>query len=263
MQIIRLLCAATALLWAALGTAWAAPNDASFDRLLGKYVVAKDDGVNRVDYAAWKGNQADRNALNAYIKEFEKTAISKLPRQQQFAAWANLYNAVTVKVILDNYPVKSIRDIKSGLSLDPAALAGGPWWNKYVTVEGKQLTLNNIEHDILRKQFRDPRVHYAVNCASYGCPNLLQKAWRAETLEADLDAAARAYVNHPRGALLMAGELEVSSIYVWFKSDFGNTDQGVIDHLKKYATPSLAAKLQGVTKIAGHDYSWALNKAGN
>lgn len=260
MRAIRLWCGVLLLLWAGIGGAFAAPDDDAFDKLLAKYVQASPDGLNRVDYAGWKANAADRAALGAYIKGVEKTQISKLPRPAQFAAWANLYNAVTLKVILDNYPVASIRDIKSTFTLDPAALGGGPWWSKLVTVEGKQLTLNNIEHDILRKQFRDPRVHYAVNCASFGCPNLQRKAWRAATLEADLDQAARAYVNHARGATIREGGLQVSSIYSWFKVDFGNTDEGVIQHLKKYARPELAEKLAGVSKISGDDYSWVLNE---
>jgi len=260
MRSIRLWFGVFTIFWLSLGSALAAPDDAAFDRLLAKFVQVSPDGLNRVDYAGWKASAADRAALTAYIRSIEKTAVSKLPRPAQFATWANLYNAATIKVILDNYPVASIRDIKSTFTLDPAALGGGPWWSKLVTVEGKQLTLNNIEHDILRKQFRDPRVHYAVNCASYGCPNLQRQAWRAATLDADLDKAARAYINHPRGAQVQAGALEVSSIYSWFKVDFGNTDEGVIQHLKKYASPELAAKLSAITKIASDDYSWALNE---
>lgn len=260
MRTIKMVCGVLILLWFGISGALAAPDDAAFDRLLVKYVQASPDGVNRIDYAGWKANAADRAALSTYIKGIESTKVSKLPRPAQFATWANLYNAVTLKVILDNYPVASIRDIKSTFTLDPAALGGGPWWSKLVTVEGKQLTLNTIEHEILRKQFRDPRVHYAVNCASFGCPNLQPQAWRAATLEADLDRAARAYVNHPRGAAVRNGELEVSSIYVWFKADFGNDDAGVIQHLKKYATPELAAKLATVSKISSDGYSWVLNE---
>lgn len=256
----KLLALVLLALWGWSGVAAAAPDDAAFDRLLGRYVVESPDGVNRVNYAAWKASAADTTALKAYIGSIEKTAISKLPRDAQFAAWANLYNAVTVKVILDNYPVKSIRDIKSGLTLDPAALAGGPWWNKYVKVEGRELTLNNIEHDILRKNFADPRVHYAVNCASYGCPSLPRKAWRAATLDADLDAAARAYVNHARGVTVAADGLRVSSIYKWFKQDFGGTDASLLAHFRRYAEGPTAAALKKDPAILGDTYDWALNE---
>lgn len=264
MSLMTRIAAAVAMLFAMFATAaYAAPDDATFDRLLARYVVAGDDGVNRVNYAAWKANAADRKALNTYVSGLEKTAISKLSRNEQFAAWANLYNAVTLQVILDRHPVKSIRDIKSTGTLDLVKAAAGPWATKRVTVEGKKLSLDDIEHGILRATYKDPRVHYAVNCASYGCPNLPRKAWRAATLSADLDAAAREYVNHPRGAMVMGGSLEVSSIYKWFKADFGGNDAGVIAHLKKYANPALAGKLANISAISGDDYSWALNDTGS
>jgi hypothetical protein len=111
----------------------------------------------------------------------------------------------------------------------------------------------------MRPTFKDPRVHYAVNCASVGCPNLMPKAWRAATLEADLDAAARAFVNHPRGARVKAGKLTVSSIYAWFKEDFGGTDAAVIAHLRQYASAELRRKLAAISTIDGDDYDWTLN----
>ncbi len=167
-----------------------------------------------------------------------------------------------MKVIIDAYPVASIRDIKSrGVWLDPKAFIG-PWVEKRVTVEGRELSLDEIEHTILRPTFKDPRVHYAVNCASFGCPNLRPVAWRAETLEADLDAAARDYVNHPRGAALDGGSLKVSSIYKWFKADFGGNDAGVIAHLQTYANPELAKKLEIVKAIGEDAYDWSLNDTG-
>jgi Protein of unknown function, DUF547 len=104
-------------------------------------------------------------------------------------------------------------------------------------------------------------VHYAVNCASFGFPNLRPMAWRAETLEADLDAAARDFVNHPRGASISGDGLKVSSIYKWFQADFGGTSAGVIAHLKKYANPDLAKKLNKQTAIADDAYDWSLNEA--
>ena len=172
-------------------------------------------------------------------------APSKLPRNEAFAYWANLYNAITLQVILDRFPVHSIRDIKSDGLFDPKAYIG-PWRTKRVTVEGKQLSLDDIEHEIMRPTFKDPRVHYSVNCASFGCPNLPAKAWNAATLDADLDAAARDFINHPRGvAVLAGGKLKVSSIYKWFRDDFGADDAAVIAHLKKYAKPELAPARHG------------------
>ena len=129
-----------------------------------------------------------------------------------------------------------------------------------MTVEGKQLSLDDIEHDIMRPTFKDPRVHYSVNCASFGCPNLPARAWSAATLDKDLEEAARAFVNHPRGvAVTEPKKLKVSSIYKWFRDDFGGTDAGVIAHLRKYARPELAAVLDGGAAIAQDDYDWSLN----
>jgi hypothetical protein len=235
-----------------------------YNQLLARYVSQGADGVNRVDYAQWKATASDTAALEAFVAEQQNVKPSDLEKAHQFAYWANLYNAVTIKLILDRYPVASIRDIKSeGVWLDPKAFIG-PWVAKRVTVEGRVLSLDDIEHTILRPQFNDPRVHYAVNCASLGCPNLRASAWRAETLDADLESAARDFINHPRGAAVGAdGALEVSSIYVWFKSDFGGSDEGVIAHLRQFAAPALANRLKGVTAIGSDQYDWSINDIGN
>lgn len=252
-------------LFAALGALWlslapASADEAAYDALLARYVSASADGVNRVDYARWAANQSDRAGLDAYVAELEAQRPSTFSRDRAFAYWVNLYNAVTLQIILERYPVRSIRDIRSeGTGLDPRGLIG-PWRTKRVTVEGRRLSLDEIEHGILRPTFNDPRVHYAVNCASIGCPNLMPRAWRAETLNADLDAAARAYINHPRGVSVAAnGEVRVSSIYRWFREDFGSSDANVIAHLRRYASPELATRLQNAARIAGHSYDWALN----
>jgi Protein of unknown function, DUF547 len=227
----------------------------SWDALLARYVRAGSDGLNRVDYAAWKASGADMASLNAVVTAFAAQPISSLPRAEQFCVWANLYNALTVQVVLGRYPVRSIRDIKS------SPLALGPWKDKRVTVQGARLSLDDIEHNILRKQWREPRVHYAVNCASIGCPNLGRRGWRTETLEADLTAAARAFVNSPRGVRVAgADRVRVSSIYQWFKVDFGNSDAGVLAHLRLYAAPALAAQLANA-RIVGNDYDWSINAA--
>jgi hypothetical protein len=237
----------------------AGDHDAIYDTLLQRYVVASPDGVNRVDYGRWRASAADRQALDDYVKNLEGRKPSAMSREEAFAFWGNLYNAVTVKLILDRNPKVSIRDIKEGSWFDFKAYTG-PWRHPRVTIEGKTLSLDNIEHDIMRPTYKDPRVHYVVNCASYGCPNLMARAWRAATLEADLDLAAKAYVNHPRGATLLPnGSLRVSSIYKWFVDDFGGNNAGVIAHLRKYAAPELAQRLANATTVAEDVYDWALN----
>jgi len=236
-------------------------TDAVYGELLGKYLSEGADGVVRVDYAKWSASKGDVDRLKGYVQGLAALRPSQMRREEAYAYWANLYNAITLEVILDGYPVKSIKDIKStGTGLFDVKAFFGPWRTKRVTVEGKELSLDDIEHTIMRPTFKDPRVHYAVNCASIGCPNLKMTPWSAETLEADLEAGAKAYVNHPRGVRVNAdGSLTVSSIYSWFKEDFGGNDDGVIAHLRKYAGAELAEKLKGSPRISGHDYDWSLN----
>lgn len=244
-----------------LGRPAAADADAALDALLGRYVTLHVDGVNRVRYAAWTANATDRTTLAGWIATAGSRRPSAMPRAEAFAYWANLYNALTLQVVLERYPVRSIRDIRStGVPLDPKGWFG-PWRTRLVAVEGRRLSLDDIEHEVMRPTFRDPRVHYAVNCASIGCPNIWQRAWRAATLERDLDAAAAAFVNHPRGvAVLPDGRLRVSSIYAWFREDFGGDDAGVRAHLRCHAAAALAPRLHGAA-IAEDAYDWALNDA--
>jgi hypothetical protein len=236
-------------------------TDAALDALLAKFVRRGSDGVNRVDYSGWKASPEDLSQLNGYIDELAARAPSKMQRNEAFAYWANLYNAVTLKVVLDRYPVSSIRDVKSDALLDPKAYLG-PWRTKRVTVQARTYSLDDIENDVLRPVFKDPRVHYAINCASYGCPNLRAKSWSAVTLDADLDLAAREFINHPRAVTrLPNNRLRVSSIYRWFAADFGGDDTAIVAHLRKYAEAKLATVLLSNPKIAEDGYDWALNDA--
>jgi hypothetical protein len=227
-------------------------DHALWDRLTQTYVQRHPSGVNRFAYD--RVTAADRQALSDYLAALAATPISRHARHEQFAYWVNLYNALTVKVVLDRYPVASIRDI----DISPGWFADGPWAAKLVTVEGESISLNDIEHRILRPIWRDPRIHYAVNCASIGCPNLMPRAFSAASMEAMLERAAREFVNHPRGARVEAGRLTVSSIYVWFGDDFGGAN-GVIAHLRRYAEGDLARDLAAAGGIDRHGYDWALN----
>ncbi len=229
------------------------PDHAPWAAFLNRYLRNGKDGINRLAYAAV--TRADRDALRRYLDALAAATPADMARAAQFAYWGNLYNALTVDTVLAHYPVESIRDI----DISPGWFADGPWGKKLITVDGADLSLDDIEHRILRPIWRDPRVHYAVNCAALGCPNLRPQPFTAARLDAMLDAGARAYVNHPRGARVNDGKLRVSSIYVWFRADFGGDDAGVIAHLKRYAEPDLRRALSGVRRIASHDYDWALN----
>jgi hypothetical protein len=226
----------------------------AWTRFLQRHVHAGVTGVNRVAYA--KVATADRHALTAYLKALAATPVSKLRRAEQLAFWINLYNALTVDLILDHYPVASIRDI----DISPGLFSDGPWGKTLITIEGVALSLNDIEHRILRPLWRDPRLHYALNCAAVGCPNLRPRAFTAANTPALLDVAARDFINNPRGVRVEGDKLIVSSIYIWFAEDFGGDQAGVIRHLKKFAGPALIEALDNVSEIEDA-YDWSLNEA--
>ncbi len=228
-------------------------DHSAWDAFVTTYVAEGDDGINRIAYG--RVTDVDRTALDTYIGRLEAAPVSTLSRARQLPYWINLYNALTVRAVLEHYPVASIREI----DISPGLFADGPWGKKLVSIEGEPVSLDDIEHRILRPIWKDPRVHYAVNCASIGCPNLQTKAFTVENTDSLLTEAARAYINHPRGARVEDGKLTVSSIYDWFKADFGGTDETVIAHLNRYAEGALKNALDGATGIDGYAYDWALN----
>ncbi len=225
-----------------------------WDAILAEVVRLGDDGVARVDYPALTEDPL-RGRLDGYLTQLAATPVSRLDRPEQQAYWINLYNALTLQVIRDHYPVGSIRDV----DISPGLFSNGPWGAELIMVENEDLTLDDVEHRILRPLWMDPRIHYALNCAAIGCPNLQGRAWRAATLDADLDAAATAYVNHARGFTTEDSDVIVSSIYNWFIADFGGDDDGVLHHLARYADPERQALLRAANGIDDHQYDWALN----
>jgi hypothetical protein len=228
-------------------------DHAAWDAMLKQHVTPDDKGLHRVDYAAWKRDS--RDALLAYIERMEGAEVAKLSRPEQYAYWVNLYNAVTVALILKHYPVDSIRDI----DISPGFFSDGPWGAKLVEVGGVKLSLDNIEHDILREIWADPRVHYAVNCASVGCPNLARDAYTGDRLDDQLDAAARAYIASPRGIRFDGGRVTASKIYSWYDEDFGNSESGIIAHISDHAEGETAERLAGLSSIDDYEYDWSLN----
>jgi hypothetical protein len=204
-----------------------------FARFLERYLLTFSDGVNRLAYA--EVTAEDRRLLDGYVESLAATPISTFARPEQMAYWINLYNALTLQVVLDHYPTASIRDI----DISPGLFSDGPWGKKLVAIEGERVALDDIEHQILRPIWRDPRIHYAVNCASIGCPNLRPEPYQPAELDRQLDQAAIDFINHPRGVSLDGDRLQVSSIYDWFQADFGGSEEGVLAHLKAFAEPEL------------------------
>src|SRR5918995_744949 len=181
----------------------------AWDRLLKKYLVAPHpSGINRVRYGSVLPE--DRKALKSYLETLQSLPISAYNRAEQKAYWINLYNALTVEVILSRYPVESIRDI----GISPGLFSRGPWDAKLLTVEGEKLSLNDIEHRILRPIWQDARVHYAVNCASLGCPNLQPTAFTAENTE-NLIEHWREYADGPLVEALQSYSGGLEHEYDW------------------------------------------------
>jgi hypothetical protein len=226
----------------------------AWDKFLKQYVVVPHpSGINRVRYQAV--TPEDLKSLKNYLQEMQNVPISNYNRAEQKAYWINVYNAATVDLIVARFPLKSIRDI----NISPGLLARGPWGAKLFSVERERLSLDDMEHRILRPIWKDNRVHYALNCASLGCPHLQPVAYTGENSEALLERGAKEFINHPRGVAVQKGRLQVSSIYVWFQEDFGGAAEELMEHWQKYANPPLADALEKYSGGLAHDYDWRLN----
>jgi hypothetical protein len=227
-------------------------DHSSWQEILNLYLVTDtQDGINRFDYGAV--TSADRQRLRDYLQRLAAIDPRDYRRTEQRPYWINLYNALTVELILDNYPVRSIKSIGSGF------LQSGPWKQEVVAIGGQPLTLDDIEHRILRPIWRDPRIHFAVNCASIGCPNLAAQAFTAANTEDLLEQGARDYINHPRGARLENEVLTLSSIFDWYATDFGASRDEVLQELARYAEPGLSETLRNHAGLIRYDYDWRLN----
>lgn len=240
---------------------WEASNETNrnvidhrvWQALLDRYLDAQHpSAVWRFRYDDF--SDEDRTRLAGYLRYLQNLDPREYSRSVQMAYWINLYNAQTVALILEHPDVDSIRNIKGGL------FSVGPWGFKLIEVANKDLSLDDVEHRILRPIFRDPRIHFAVNCASIGCPNLSPKAYTARNVEQLLDAGARAYISHPRGAHFEDEVLVLSSIFDWFAEDFGNTPEERLTYLAAFAGPDLAVRLKNHRGPIRYDYNWALNR---
>lgn len=232
-------------------------DHSAWQEVLDAYLITDHpSGVHLFDYRALQANTADRQRLNGYLDYLQELDPRQYVRDVQMAYWINLYNAVTVRVVVDAYPVESILQIHKGETPDT-----GPWKEVHAMVAGNPLTLDNIEHDILRPIWQDNRIHYAVNCAAMGCPNLASDAFSADNLERLLDQGAKEFVNHLRGVEFLDEAFGVtSSIYFWYIEDFGNSESGILEHLRRYAEGDLAEQLEDFEGSLDHEYDWSLNE---
>src|SRR5208283_4620043 len=202
-----------------------------------------------VDY---RGFWVEEGKLDQYLLRLEWTDTSALTSNDQLAFYINAYNAWTIKLVLGSYPgIKSIKDV--------GTIFSSPWTKKICRIDGKILSLDDIEDGIIRLRFRDPRIHFAINCASKGCPPLASEPYRGASLDAQLDAAARNFINDPSRYLLDGNQLFVSRIFKWYAFDFKD---GVLNFMLKYAQGDLLQNLKANgDKIEIHylEYDWSLN----
>jgi len=227
-------------------------NHDTFDRLLGRYVVAD----RFVQYDQWHANEKDVQSLRDYVQQLESTDPDKLARNEALAYWINLYNAVTLRLILDHYPVSSIKDLGGKLT--------SAWEKKLVQVNGRPLSLNTVENEIIRPSFGDPRIHFALNCASMSCPPLSSHAYRADVIEEQLEAVARRAVTDPYWVDLSGcssygkGHIALSKIFDWYQDDFGG-EKGVRNFLAHYLPGKKLPLQNGRCSLHYNGYDWKLN----
>lgn len=220
--------------------------------LLDDYLVTDtDSGVNLFDYAGLLDD--DRQPLDDYVDVLVQQDPLKLNRLEQKAYWINLYNAATVRLILDNYPLTTITKLGDSLT------DFGPWNDFAVTVNDIELSLNDIEHRIIRPLYNDYRIHFAVNCASIGCPNLAANAFTAKNLDQQLDAASAEYLTHPRGLVLEGSILKLSTLFEWYAKDFGRNQSEVLATLGKHTSAETQQGLANFTGSPSYEYDWSLN----
>ncbi len=235
----------TCFFFAALLTfAQKAPSHQQWDKLLKKH-------VNAAGMVNYKGFLRDKSELDVYLKTLSDNAPQKTWSQNdQKAFWINAYNAFTVSLILQKYPVKSIKDIAGKIYK-----INTPWDIKFIKIGKETYDLNNIEHGILRKKFNDARIHFALVCASISCPRLQQEAYTGAQLNAQLDDAGKEFLNDKSKNNITAASANLSKYFSWYKGDF-NQNGSLADFINKYSQ----TKMNGNTKISYLDYNWNLNE---
>lgn len=226
-------------------------DHSAWGEFLERYVQADESGINLVAYVDVASD--DRKSLQAYLEQLTEQDPRQLRKAEQLAYWVNLYNALTVEVVLRNPGKSSIRDMGEGF------FSSGPWGDKLIEIAGEMLSLDDIEHRILRPIWRDHRIHFAVNCASISCPNLALVPYTSDNVEQMFSAAEKSYINHPRGVSFDdRGRLNLSKIFSWYRGDFAKDEAELLRYLgTQHAT--LADRLREHTGPVRYNYNWNLN----
>lgn len=229
-------------------------DHSQWQEILNVYLDDEDpSGVNRFDYKSVSSQDSDK--LDAYLEYLQSQTPRLLSSKQQFAYWVNLYNAKTVDYIIDGVQednIKSIKEIRSKFVIP------GPWKRNGLKVEGKKLSLDSVEHRILRPIWKDHRIHYAVNCASIGCPNLLKTAYTADNTEELLDLAEEGFLSHSRAVRVDGQQVVLSSLFDWYNVDFADNQSEFLEYLSDFVEPEIAEVLLNGPKVT-YDYDWNLN----
>lgn len=208
--------------------------------------------VNENGYPNYKGFIQDSSKFNTYLNQL----TSNHPKEswssnERKAFWINAYNAFTVKLIVDNYPVETIKDLGGGIYR-----VNTPWDIKFIQIKDKTYHLNDLEHNILRKEWSDPRIHAAVNCASISCPKLMKGAYLAEQLDEQLDRQMKAFIHDTTKNIIGEKEVKLSKLFKWFSGDFKVEHSSVIDYINSYSD----VKIKKSARVEYFDYDWGLNE---
>ncbi|MEM9857613.1 MAG: DUF547 domain-containing protein [Bacteroidota bacterium] len=223
-----------------------APDHSPWTNLLKQHVTP--EGLVR--YSDFK---REEKKLDNYLKTLSEKAPNpeKWSREEQLAYWINVYNAFTVKLVLDHYPVESIKDI----NLVNIPFVSSVWQKKFFSIGGEKMNLDHVEHSILRKEFNEPRIHFAINCASFSCPKLLNEAFLPKKIEEQLQHQAVSFINDKQRNKIDESSVRLSKIFKWFKKDF--TKEGdLIGFVNKYSKIEVG---RGV-RVNYLDYNWKLNE---
>ena len=216
----------------------------------------------RVDYVSIKKDPRFSRYMDE-LKASDPEAI--LGRDNRLAYWINVYNAFTIKVVIDHYPINSIKDIGTGGALLGQLIGQTVWDKKVVTLAGRTYTLNQVEHEIIRPYFKDPRVHFALVCAAKSCPELRNEAYTGDRVDSQLDDQAREFLNdNSKNVIRIDGmTAKLSPIFKWFQTDFAKDEKGVLDYIASFLSEKDAGLVQSQVQrfsISYLDYDWSLNE---
>lgn len=242
------------LLWACQGTQSTFANESDTPPDHSLWTDLLQEYVNDSGFVNYQGLLGEKQKLNRYTEDLSNNPPSESwSENEKLAYWINAYNAFTVKLIVDNYPLESIKDLNPTIAIPTVSTI---WTKKWFQIGGEDFSLDQIEHKILRKDFEEPRIHFAVNCASFSCPPLRNEAFVAERIDAQLDEQARQFINDPVRNKIESDQVIISKIFSWFKGDF-TENKTIVEYLNQYSK----TKIDAEADVDHMDYLWSLNDA--